>query len=128
MTEPRTPVSVLQAGLRCRCPRCGRGRLFTDLVHFLKVAETCEVCGLDLRPEDAGDGPAVLIMFVTGPLVVGLAVLLEIFFHPPLWLHAVLWIPTILLTSIALLRPLKAMLIAQQYRHRAGEGGRNTFT
>jgi uncharacterized protein (DUF983 family) len=126
--EPRAPVSVLEAGLLCRCPRCGRGRLFTDLVHFLRVARTCEVCGLDLRSEDSGDGPAVFVMFVTGPLVVTLAILLEVLVRPPLWLHAVLWIPTVLGTSIALLRPLKAVLIALQYRHRAGEGGKNTFT
>jgi len=128
MTEPRAPVSVFRAGLLCRCPRCGQGRLFTDFVHFLRVAQTCEVCGLDLRPEDSGDGPAVFVMFVTGPLVVTLAILLEVLLRPPLWLHALLWIPTVLVTSIVLLRPLKAVLIALQYRHRAGEGGKNTFT
>ena len=126
--EPRAPVSLFRAGLLCRCPRCGQGRLFTDFVHFLRVAETFETCGLDLRPEDSGDGPAVFVMFVTGPLVVTLAILLEVLLQPPLWLHALLWIPTVLISSIALLRPLKAVLIALQYRHRAGEGGKNTFT
>jgi len=126
--EPRAPVSVLRAGLLCRCPRCGRGRLFNDLLNFLRVADTCEVCGLDLKSEDSGDGPAVFVMFVTGPLVVGLAILVETLFRPPLWVHALLWIPTVLATSLALLRPLKGILIALQYRHKAGEGGKNTFT
>jgi uncharacterized protein (DUF983 family) len=126
--EPRAPGSVFRAGLLCRCPRCGQGRLFTEFVHFLRVAKICEICGLDLRPEDSGDGPAVFVMFVTGPLVVALAIVLEVLLRPPLWLHAALWIPTVLITSIALLRPLKAVLIALQYRHRAGEGGKNTFT
>jgi uncharacterized protein (DUF983 family) len=85
--EPRAPVSIFRAGLLCRCPRCGEGRLFADFVHFLRVAETCEVCALDLRPEDAGDGPAVFVMFVTGPLVVALAILLEVLFRPPLWVR-----------------------------------------
>jgi uncharacterized protein (DUF983 family) len=126
--EPRAPVSVFRAGLLCRCPRCGRGRLFTEFVHFLRVAQICEACGLDLRPEDSGDGPAVFVMFLTGPLVVALAIVLEALFRPPLWLHAALWIPTVVVVSIALLRPLKAVLIALQYRHKAGEGGKNTFT
>lgn len=126
--EAPPPVSVLRAGLLCRCPRCGRGRLFTDFAQFLRVAESCEVCGLDLRPEDSGDGPAVFVMFLTGPMVVALAILFEVLFQPPLWLHALMWIPTVVIVSIALLRPLKAVLIAQQYRHRAGESGRNTFT
>ncbi|HTB42455.1 MAG TPA: CheR family methyltransferase [Acetobacteraceae bacterium] len=38
-------MSVLQAALTCRCPRCGRGRLFRNL---LEVRDRCEVCGLDL--------------------------------------------------------------------------------
>ncbi len=122
--EPRPAVSPLRAGLRCRCPRCGQGRLFAG---YLKVARRCAVCGLDLRAEDSGDGPAVFVMFVTGPLVVGLAIWTELTFRPPYWLHMVLWIPTILAASLALLRPLKATLIALQYRHKAGEGGRNTF-
>jgi uncharacterized protein (DUF983 family) len=114
--------------LLCRCPRCGEGRLFTDWLNFLHVAASCESCGLDLSAEDSGDGPAVLVMFVTGPLVVGLAILLEVFFQPPYWLHLVLWTPTVFASSIALLRPLKGVMIALQYRHKAGEGGKNTFT
>ncbi len=122
---PRAPVSPFRAGLFCRCPRCGEGKLFRS---FLKVAERCASCGLDLGKEDSGDGPAVFVMFITGPVVVGLALWTEITFHPPYWLHFVLWIPTVLGLSLAVLQPLKALLIALQYRHRAGEGGRNTFT
>lgn len=124
MTDRQPPVSPFRAGLLCRCPRCGRGRLFSG---FLTVVGTCAVCGLDLKAEDSGDGPAVFVMFLTGPLVVGLAIWTEVTFQPPLWLHAMLWIPTVLGTSLGLLRPLKGLLIALQYHHRAGEGGRNTF-
>ena len=42
------PVPFLIAALACRCPRCGRGRLFDGL---LKVAPVCPVCGAEvLRP------------------------------------------------------------------------------
>jgi uncharacterized protein (DUF983 family) len=114
------PVSLLSTALYCRCPRCGQGRLFDGL---LKVAPRCAQCGLDLRAEDAGDGPAVLVMFALGALVVTGALLVEAIFSPPLWVHAVLWIPVTFGGSILLLRPLKAVLIAQQYRHRALGGG-----
>jgi len=114
------PISLLSVALRCRCPRCGQGRLFDSL---LTVTPRCACCGLDLRAEDAGDGPAVLVMFVLGALVVGGALLVEIAFAPPLWVHIVLWTPVTIGGGIALLRPLKAMLIAQQYRHRALGGG-----
>ncbi len=113
-------VSLLSVALRCRCPRCGEGRLFDGL---LTVTPRCACCGLDLRAEDAGDGPAVLVMFVLGALVVGGALLVEVAFAPPLWVHVALWTPATIGGGIALLRPLKAILIAQQYRHRALGGG-----
>ena len=113
-----TPNPFL-AGLRGRCPRCGRGRLFSS---YLKIAERCEACGLDFRGEDAGDGPAVFIMFAVGFIVVPLALVAEIAFGPPLWLHLVLWIPVSLGLILAMLPPFKATLYALQYKHAAHEG------
>ena len=105
----------MRAALGCRCPRCGKGRLFTGP---LKVRQACEVCGLDLSAQDAGDGPAVFAILFLGMLVVGLAALVEIKFSPPIWVHLLLWAPLILIGAIVMLRPLKAGLIALQYRHR----------
>jgi len=84
----------------------------------LDVRQACEACGLDLSAQDAGDGPAVFAILFLGALVVGLAALVEIKFSPPIWLHLLLWGPLIVIGAIAMLRPLKAGLIALQYRHR----------
>ena len=108
-------VSPFRAALACRCPRCGKGRLFSGL---LDVRQACEACGLDLSAQDAGDGPAVFVILFLGALVVGLAALVEIKFSPPIWLHVLLWGPLTVIGAIAVLRPLKAGLIALQYRHR----------
>ncbi|MFQ5958048.1 MAG: DUF983 domain-containing protein [Alphaproteobacteria bacterium] len=107
-------VSPFRAGLACRCPRCGVGRLFKG---FLDVAERCDVCDLDYSRQNSGDGPAVFIILILGFVVVGLALVVEINFAPPLWLHLALWFPLILGGSIGLLRPFKATLIALQYKH-----------
>ena len=107
-------ISPLRAALGCRCPQCGKGRLFTGL---LRVCQACEVCGLNLSAQDAGDGPAVFAILFLGMLVVGLAALVEIKFSPPVWVHLLLWAPLILIGAVAMLRPLKAGLIALQYRH-----------
>ena len=104
----------IRAALRCRCPRCGEGRLFTGL---LKVRPACTSCGLDLSAQDAGDGPAVFVILFLGMIVVGLAAWVEIKFEPALWVHLLLWTPLILGGAIVMLRPLKAGLIALQYRH-----------
>ena len=107
-------VSALRAALGCRCPRCGRGGLYTGL---LKVRRVCEVCGLDLSAQDAGDGPAVFVILFLGLIVVALAALLEIRFSPPIWVHLLLWTPLITGGAVVMLRPLKAGLIALQYHH-----------
>ena len=112
--------SLLRSALLCRCPRCGTGRLFTGL---LEVRERCDVCGLDLRAHDAGDGAAVGVILVLGAIVVSLAFWVEFRFAPPLWLHAVLWPVVTLPLAVLLMRPAKAALVALQYRHRASEMG-----
>jgi uncharacterized protein (DUF983 family) len=119
-SAPVVPLSLMQVALACRCPRCGQGKLYDGL---LSVAPRCPHCGLDLRAQDAGDGPAVLVVLILGAVVVGLAILVEVLFAPPLWVHIVLWTPVILGGAIAMLRPLKAGLIALQYRHRDLGGG-----
>jgi uncharacterized protein (DUF983 family) len=93
-------------GLRGRCPRCGEGRLFQG---FLGLRPRCEHCGLDYGFADAGDGPAVFVIT-------------EIMYQPPYWVHAALWLPLILLLTLGPLRPIKGLLIALQYHHKAQEG------
>ncbi len=115
------PLSPFQTGLACRCPRCGNGRLFQG---FLTLCPQCEACGLDCACADADDGPAVLVIFLAGFVVVGSALVVEILYEPPFWLHALLWLPLILATTLLPLRPLKGVMIALQYHHRTAEGRR----
>jgi uncharacterized protein (DUF983 family) len=106
-------------GLRGRCPRCGQGRLFQG---FLTLRPACESCGLNYDFADAGDGPAVFVILIAGAIVVFAALMTEVVYQPPFWLHAVLWLPLILIVTLAPLRPIKGLLIALQYYHKAAEG------
>jgi uncharacterized protein (DUF983 family) len=117
MTE-RKP-SPIAAGLACRCPRCGTGKPFQG---FLDLRRRCEACGLDYSFADSGDGPAVFVILFAGFIVVFAALIVEFLYQPPFWLHALLWIPLILLVTLLPLRPMKGLLIALQYHHRAAEG------
>ena len=108
-----------QSGLLCRCPRCGRGRLYAA---YLKIAPACGVCGLDYGFADAGDGPAVFVILIAGAFIVAAAMFVEINYRPPYWLHAVLWLPLTLTLCLGLLPPFKATLFAFQYRNRPGDG------
>lgn len=117
--DHRPVISPFRTGLACACPRCGKGKLYSGL---LDVAERCAVCDLEYAGHDAGDGPAVFVILILGFVMVGLALWLEFTFAPPLWLHAVLWFPLIIISAVGLLRLFKATLVALQYRYQAGEG------
>ena len=113
---PQNPIAT---GLRGRCPRCGEGRLFDG---FLSLAPACRVCGLDLRFSDSADGPAVFVILIVGFIIAGAALLVEVAWGPPVWVHVVLWTPLVLLLCLGTLRPLKGVLVALQYYHRAEQG------
>ena len=113
------PVSPISAGLAGRCPRCGDGRLFSG---FLTLAPKCDACGLDYSFADSGDGPAVFVTLVGGFIVVGLALWTEVMFEPPMWVHLVIFLPLTLVVCLGLLRPMKGVMVATQYRNRAEQG------
>lgn len=116
---PEIPPSPYMAGLLCRCPCCGKGKLFDG---FLTVKSNCDVCGLDYGFADAGDGPAIFVIMIAGFIVVGSALVVEVKYQPPFWVHALLWVPLILVVTLWPLRGLKSLLIALQYHHKASEG------
>ena len=65
----------------------------------------------------------MFIIFILGFLVVPLALWVESRFAPPMWLHMTIWPPVILGGALGLLRPMKGVMIALQYRHKASESG-----
>ena len=112
-------VNPLWAGLRARCPRCGKGPLFTG---FLTLRDKCPCCGLDYSFADPGDGAVVPILLIAGFIVTGGAMYVEIVYQPSYWVHAALWLPLGVIVPGGMLRPVKAMLITLQYANKAQEG------
>ncbi|TMJ77066.1 MAG: DUF983 domain-containing protein, partial [Alphaproteobacteria bacterium] len=74
MTQDVPHTSVVAAGLKARCPRCGVGALFRT---GLTLSDKCERCGLSYAFADAGDGPAVFGILILGFLVLGGALMVE---------------------------------------------------
>ena len=119
MADAPTTVSPLTAGLQCRCPRCGKGPLFRQV---LNMRDNCSSCGLDYKFVDTGDGPAVFAIFILGFLCMGGALIAEFKFGVPWWAHVLLLGFFTPLLAVFLLRFLKATLIALQYKNKAEEG------
>ncbi len=118
--EPGPEPSVAQATLACRCPRCGRGRLFAGL---LTTRPACEICGLDFSGADTGDAFAVPILIVLGAIVVGAAFWVDTRFSPPLWVHAIIWLPVTCVLAVLMTRYIKSFFTVQQYHTRRDEMG-----
>jgi uncharacterized protein (DUF983 family) len=116
---PKSLGATIWEGITGRCPACGRGKLFDG---YLTLAKRCNVCGLDYDFADSGDGPAVFVILVTGFVVVGAALIVEVLYAPPYWLHALIWGSLAILLPLILLRSFKGVLIALQFRHKAEEG------
>jgi uncharacterized protein (DUF983 family) len=113
------PISAINTGLTGRCPRCGEGRMFAG---FLNLAPQCEVCGLDFGFADSGDGPAVFVTLIAGFLVLGVALWVDVAYEPPLWVYIVIFMPLTILVCLGLLRPLKGLMVASQYKNKAAPG------
>lgn len=88
--------------------------LFTG---FLKVAPGCTACGLDYSTIQTGDGPASFIMQIAGFIVGFSALFVEIKYHPPMWVHLIVWLPLVVALSLALMRPGRGLMIGLQYRN-----------
>jgi uncharacterized protein (DUF983 family) len=116
--EHPSPSPIL-AGLSGRCPRCGKGHLFEG---FLSLRRSCEVCGLDYSFSDTADGPAFFVMTLVGIVVCALALWVEFTYEPPIWLHLVMWFSLTGILCLSLVRPLKGVMAALQYHHKAEEG------
>lgn len=120
MLEDRGSISAaVQAGLLGRCPRCGKGKMFSGL---LDLVPRCKVCGLDYGFADAGDGPAVFVILFAGLVVLGAALWTELVYNPPFWIDLAIFLPLTAIVCIGLLRPTKGLLVALQYRNKAEEG------
>ncbi len=111
-------VSALSAGLGCRCPNCGEGRVFDG---YLRFKTRCEACDADFSVADTGDGAAFFVMFAALILIVPSAMFFEFAFRPPGFVHVLIWPPLTLAFCMFLLRPVKALLFALQWKHKAGQ-------
>jgi uncharacterized protein (DUF983 family) len=78
---------------------------------------------LDFGQSDTGDAGAVLVIILLGAIVVGLAFWVDVRFNPPLWVHAILWPVVTVPLAILVTRPMKAALVAVQFRTRPNEMG-----
>ena len=100
---PSMPVAMLR-GARGLCPACGLTRAFSG---YLRVVPVCSVCSAPLGELRADDAPPYFTVFIVAHVVVGLMFATYQAYDPPFWVQAVIWLPTTVILSVVLLRPIK---------------------
>lgn len=117
-TPHKTAMSAYKTGFLCHCPACGSRTLYNGV---LQVHDSCSACHFPLANHDAADGPAYIAICLVGALITITALMIEIFFAPPFWVHVVVWIPVTLIGSVLCLRVAKSILISLQYMYKLQE-------
>lgn len=119
--EARLMRPALLRGWRRRCPSCGKGPLMRS---YLKVRDTCPVCGEELHHHRADDGPAYLTILVVGHLMApALHVAFTRLRPDPLVLASVFTVGCVAL-SLYLLPRLKGAIVGFQWAKRMNGFGR----
>ncbi|EAQ07003.1 DUF983 domain-containing protein [Yoonia vestfoldensis] len=119
----RPTKPAIMNGLRCRCPNCGQGKLFD---HYLHVADTCSQCGEDLSHHRADDGPAYLVILLVAHII-GFAIhFMWVAWRPDPWVMATVLSLGAVGLSLALLPPMKGMIVGIQWARRMHGFGLNS--
>lgn len=109
--ERDVPLSLLRGALK-RCPACGKGNIYK---RYLKLVDYCPHCGEGLYHQRADDAPSYFTVVITGHLIVASVMVVEMTFHPPLWVHALLWLPMTIIVALTLLPRVKGALVGLQW-------------
>jgi uncharacterized protein (DUF983 family) len=111
--------SPFKTGMIGKCPRCARGKLFDG---YLGLAAACSNCKLSFDFADAGDGAAWFVMLFACVFGVGSIVGFELAYEPAIWILVLIGLLLIVVIPLLMLRPMKGLLIAQQWNMNAHEG------
>lgn len=113
---------AMHRGWRCRCPNCGAGPMMNG---YLKVRDTCAVCGEDLHHQRADDGPAYLTILIVGHLMAPLMLFVFTRYRPDPLISATVFSIGCVALSLFLLPRIKGAMVGLQWAKRMHGFGQN---
>lgn len=121
-TPSRLLWPALRRGLACKCPACGKGKLFRA---YLKINDACPNCGEDLHHHRADDLPPYLAIVIVGHLLIGLMIHLDMAWHISPMTYLLVLLPVGIVMPLVLLPLIKGGVVALQWAlrmHGFGDG------
>ena len=113
--ETRPLLRAIGNGMGCRCPRCGKGKLFRK---YLKVAQLCAACGEELHHHRADDLPPYIAIVIVGHILVGVMLHLEMSMQVPPWVYFATMVPLSVVLPLAMLPSIKGAVVGLQWANR----------
>jgi uncharacterized protein (DUF983 family) len=112
-SDERSTGNAMWKGFRCRCPKCGEGKLFR---RFLKPVDVCSTCTEKLDGHRSDDLPPYVTIMIVGHLIVPIILANEMSISPwPLWIHFSVWLPLTFALTMLLMQPVKGAIIGMQW-------------
>jgi uncharacterized protein (DUF983 family) len=113
--QDRPMKPAMRKGWARRCPNCGEGQL---LHSYLKVNESCAICGEELHHHRADDGPAYLTILIAGHLMAPLLLFVYSTWQPDPLAMALGFTTFFVALSLYLLPRLKGVFVGIQWAQR----------
>ncbi len=111
-TAPRSMPQAIMRGLMCRCPNCGKGKLFRA---YLKVNDNCPECGQELFHHRADDFPPYIVIFIIGHLLVGVMLHMEMTQAAAPWVYLATLLPLAVILPLIMLPSIKGGVVGLQW-------------
>ena len=112
LSDVRPLGQSMARGFARRCPKCGRGKIFSG---YLKVADECPNCGEAMHHQRADDGPAWLTMIVVGHLMAPALHIVFVRYRPEPWVLFAFFAVACVGLCLFLLPRFKGLMVAFQW-------------
>jgi uncharacterized protein (DUF983 family) len=110
--EARPLWQSIRNGVRCRCPKCGQGKLFRA---YLKVNDHCPACGEALHYHKADDLPPYISIIIVGHIIIGLMLEMEMSMQVAPYVYLLTMVPLALFLPLLMLPSIKGAVVGLQW-------------
>lgn len=118
--DHRSIAQAMWRGVLCRCPHCGKGKMFRA---YLKTVDQCEVCGEELNHHRADDFPPYIAITIVGHIIVFLMLHLDMTYHVQPITYVITMVPLAIVLPLAMLPSIKGAIVGLQWANRMYEFG-----
>lgn len=120
--QERAVGRAIKRGMLNSCPACGSGKLFKS---FLKTVDSCAACGERMDHHRADDLPPYIVITIVGHLALAGYMMTDLVTSLSSWGHLAIWAPVTIVSSVALMQPVKGGVVGLQWALRMhGFGGK----